>query len=665
MTKKFITLNFRCGADYVNADWIYNLVFSYYITKFNLKNCRHVSLSVGAFTALMWKFADLLYDVDFGPLTTEQLALIQDFIEDGAGLIYDESTNVIEQYPEPHIVKKRLNPIPEYPSLAATKTFDDYVNAVCRRLTEAYNPFTGAKETEDPTKHYGIDAVHSYLMRVGDPPVQHRAIIRKSHLVDWVAARLLGVERGEFGGPCPFGPNTLPQDLILGNAPEKIWLDNYVEDFVETPFYWICGLLTFIPIKNLGEHDDGDPKPDSELTNLDEVRYDDNQVSWCFPTMVERAQWLKNYLEDEEPVASKKVGAFITSGSCHYAQADWLIAFEEPGRFVPHYEKCRIPAGTHSKPTTIAEAHLADSQIGSDTGVYGAWKAEFEAWLDYIEDEWFDDPDIILFSDRETKEMVVQQYDPDNLITVDEIRLQKIVEYLINYEENWHWRINEWDLEEPVFVTRPPNHIKITVDEEDEYYSLSEAYWHILSVLNDLANEEEIEYKTLELVLGPNEPEICPDTTIADVDEQDSVYRVFIWWQHNIVPQPDFSYQKTLAQIPALFQASFTELVGPSYPDSSRKKRLRKVKALWTLTDNLDNNVELNAAELLYILAKLLDHHYNPTQETTFQHLPKGYFTFLVNGRFKMIFGENDQLNWLDLGQRWTMKPAVLNEAYR
>jgi hypothetical protein len=45
--------------------------------------------------------------------------------------------------------------------------------------------------------------------------------------------------------------------------------------------------------------------------------------------------------------------------------------------------------------------------------------------------------------------------------------------------------------------------------------------------------------------------------------------------------------------------------------------------------------------------------------------LPKGYFKYLRNGRFKLIFGPENQLNWLDLGQRWTLKPAVLQEAYR
>ena len=45
--------------------------------------------------------------------------------------------------------------------------------------------------------------------------------------------------------------------------------------------------------------------------------------------------------------------------------------------------------------------------------------------------------------------------------------------------------------------------------------------------------------------------------------------------------------------------------------------------------------------------------------------LPVGYYKFLRNGRFKLIFGESNQLNWLDLGQRWTLKPAILNEAYR
>jgi hypothetical protein len=45
--------------------------------------------------------------------------------------------------------------------------------------------------------------------------------------------------------------------------------------------------------------------------------------------------------------------------------------------------------------------------------------------------------------------------------------------------------------------------------------------------------------------------------------------------------------------------------------------------------------------------------------------LPYGYYWFLKNGRFKLIFGEENQLNWLDIGQRWTLKPAVLQESFR
>jgi hypothetical protein len=99
MAKKFITLNFRCGADYINADWTFSKVISYYIAKFNAKSCPHVSLSVGAFTTLLWKFAKTLYDVDFNPLREQDIALIKNLIAAGAGIIYDESTTIITPYP--------------------------------------------------------------------------------------------------------------------------------------------------------------------------------------------------------------------------------------------------------------------------------------------------------------------------------------------------------------------------------------------------------------------------------------------------------------------------------------------------------------------------------------------------------------------------------------
>ena len=87
--------------------------------------------------------------------------------------------------------------------------------------------------------------------------------------------------------------------------------------------------------------------------------------------------------------------------------------------------------------------------------------------------------------------------------------------------------------------------------------------------------------------------------------------------------------------------------------------------------DDLGNPVDLNAAEILYLLAKALAYHFDSVNEPeTFEMLPShvlpvGYYKFLRLGRFKLIFGLENQLNWLDLGQRWTLKPAILNEAYR
>jgi hypothetical protein len=58
----------------------------------------------------------------------------------------------------------------------------------------------------------------------------------------------------------------------------------------------------------------------------------------------------------------------------------------------------------------------------------------------------------------------------------------------------------------------------------------------------------------------------------------------------------------------------------------------------------------------------------NPVPDVSFRPyhvLQKGYLNYLINGRFKPIFGTNNQLNWFDIGQRWTLKPAVLKPAYR
>ena len=129
-------------------------------------------------------------------------------------------------------------------------------------------------------------------------------------------------------------------------------------------------------------------------------------------------------------LAAKRIGAFVTSGTCHAAKENWLLAFEEPKSIIPHYEHFRIPPGAPRKPQTLAEAHLDDSQLGDEEGVWGAWKAQFEAWLDYIEDTWFPNSNIVLFSDREAKDMVVQQYD---LIDGQVARAEKLSAIQVSY----------------------------------------------------------------------------------------------------------------------------------------------------------------------------------------------------------------------------------------
>jgi hypothetical protein len=144
---------------------------------------------------------------------------------------------------------------------------------------------------------------------------------------------------------------------------------------------------------------------------------------------------------------------------------------------------------------------------------------------------------------------------------------------------------------------------------------------------------------------------------------------VFIWWQNNSELPTVITAQEIINQANTLFNKAKTELIGPTYP-TDRRRSLRKVVTFWNINDENGYTIKSNAAEMLYLMAKTLDHHFNPTHPDSFDFLPshvlpKGYFKFLRNGRFKLIFGESNQLNWLDLGQRWTLKPAVLNEAYR
>ena len=88
---------------------------------------------------------------------------------------------------------------------------------------------------------------------------------------------------------------------------------------------------------------------------------------------------------------------------------------------------------------------------------------------------------VIFFNDRESKDMVVQQY--DGTVSLDQNRIYAIANYLQN-QTNWETN-NEW---EAGSVTRPPNNVKITIDDEDEYYSLSEAWWYMLMAIKDVAD---------------------------------------------------------------------------------------------------------------------------------------------------------------------------------
>ena len=282
---------------------------------------------------------------------------------------------------------------------------------------------------------------------------------------------------------------------------------------------------------------------------------------------------------------------------------------------------------------------------------------------------YFNNEDCVWFSDREAKDLVVPQY--DGSVTVDEDRLKAIVDFLANNNDpspsgNWYYSgLNgEWSEDPPYPVTRPPDYIEIEIEGNKEYYSLSECWWHMLSALNDIANGNSIDYKVLEPVIGPCEPNVLEEFVGPLTPPVDNVYRINKWWQHDYFPLPIIKYADVLSQAPALFLQAKTALVGPTFRED-RQIKLRKVKALANFVDQFGNNLDVNAAEMLYLFAKALKHYYDSEEPETFalfpSHvLPKSYYTFLNNGRFELIFGAANQLKWLDLGQRWTMKPAVL-----
>jgi hypothetical protein len=119
-----------------------------------------------------------------------------------------------------------------YPDLPdGGRTYEDYINASCYRMTRPFNPLTGDYDLDIDDRAFGIDIVNQIFGDLGDDG-KIKAIIGGHQFCTSWASYLCGVERYEYGASCPLGPSK------MGDR----WLEIYQNQFEETPFCWLAGL---------------------------------------------------------------------------------------------------------------------------------------------------------------------------------------------------------------------------------------------------------------------------------------------------------------------------------------------------------------------------------------------------------------------------------------
>ena len=152
---------------------------------------------------------------------------------------------------------------------------------------------------------------------------------------------------------------------------------------------------------------------------------------------------------------------------------------------------------------------------------------------------------------------------------------------------------------------------------------------------------------------------------------QENSYLVSEWKQHgeNLNSYVSFDFLKRMASFLA---ANIYTLVpvGPDYtpPEigGDRRKELKRVIANLAVYDTNGEKRRLNCAELLYLMAKGLYnwfHSITPNEVAFYpSHVLPKYF-YKRNRAY--CYPISDRINWFDITQMWTMKPAVLQPAYR
>jgi hypothetical protein len=643
MTRKFITLEAHCGNDYVNAHWTW-----YYINKWYIALLMHLgfpvmSLSVSPPVVPTWVYGNARWQGNLPALPAGELRLFKDYLRAGGGIVYYESS---------YNTKDDL-----YPDVAHTeRTFEDFINAVCKRLTVPFNPFTGIFEDALALEgqKFGIDAVHEYLGNLGDRQV--KAVINAQDLVACWANYLCGAERMEYAGSCPLGPDRLNID----------WLSVYTNKFGSTPFCWLAGLQCIIPFKNA-------PNPIVNHEHITDA--DQGQRNWCSKTPVENATFAVEWLLTNGDVASVRAGTFLACKDMEFFKDRSLKPIFESFNKDVDWRRFSIPTQvTPRRPLNLTESRMIDEMQGTELQLYGLWQTYMTTLFTYLQGIKNNNENVEIFSDATSKNMVQQQYH-ETVIALPNEKIINIAEYLANKVANW--QIDGEETYGTLFlVNRPPDFVKLTYDSEDEYYTLAEAWWIMLYALYLIATNDGLTVIpdiTLRPVIGPCQPDFCPPTTGTGLPNPDLPETINVWWQHDEYSAFSIKFKDVKKAVRGLFpQAKTNKLVGPTYPDDIRVD-MAKVIWRWPLLDENENTVHANAAELLYVMAKMLVNWDtdkitpDPVAFLPSHVLPKMFVDYCSDGIKENPFGTDilGQATWFNIGQRWTLKPAVLKPEYR
>jgi len=320
MARKFVSLNHHSADDYINADVSWYQIQKFYIQQYGNRNFRHASLSTAHFVAYMWKFGNIQdWGGDLQPLPPEELELFKDYLRNGGGHVF-YGMNAPQDWPGADVNHS---------------SFEELINSACTRITDRFNPWTGDWEKGNRQgRCYGIDATHFYLGDLGEDG-RVSAVVNMENAINWIAYKLCGVERGEFAGPNPFGP----QILEIPDNPLQLpdWLDSYKDDFAETPFYWFCGLQTFLPFKFPVMDEDEPYGAFSVGWQKMPIVDDTSQKVWAYPTPAERFAFIMDWINGtSNELENVRVGAYFMSKNVKAPRfPDWYAT----AQFCPNFRK--------------------------------------------------------------------------------------------------------------------------------------------------------------------------------------------------------------------------------------------------------------------------------------------------------------------------------------